>query len=75
MCPGVIIPLVQFMGPGEDDEVGYTEQYSTCLKWGYADSIKLLDMPAGQWDIPGINPGRSLVGAWLASGTGNTVSR
>jgi hypothetical protein len=45
-------------------------QYSTCLKWGYPDSIKLLDMPAGQWDIAGINLGRSLVGARPTSGSG-----
>jgi hypothetical protein len=61
ICSGVIIPLVEEYGSEDSNGTGVSWQYSTCLKWGYADSIKLLDMPAGQFDIPGINPSRSLV--------------
>jgi hypothetical protein len=61
--PGVIIPVVEEMDPSDLRTSQDSWQYSACLKWGYADSIKLVSAVAGQQGIPGLSVSRSLVGA------------
>jgi hypothetical protein len=54
--------VVEEVDTGDFKSSADSWQYSTCLKWGYADSIKLVSAVAGQQDIPGLAVSRNLVG-------------